>query len=532
MKPHYRTLFILAFVYLALLLSTSATAPLIETTEARYAEIAREMMVSGNFLEPHLNGIKHFHKPPLTYWLVAAGMKLFGHNDFGARFFGLLAAMVAILVLYRMARLILQDDSKAFYAALIFATSWLFLGITHLVSTEIYLTCFVILAQYYLFRQIYGTRSKRNALLYGVFLGLGFLTKGPIVFLFTLLPSLIAKIFDREHRRIFTVGEILLGCAAFTSLALPWYVLVMAKNPGLLHYFLKVQTVDRVVTDRFHRYQPPWYFLAIFTGTFLPYVLFFLKGLRHHQTMPRRLKVLLIYVVAPLIVFSLSKGKHATYIAPFYGVAALWTAEVYARLAMPRLRSATLLLLAILAIAPAVASIVIRPLSLPWQVLAACMSLPLAWLAWRAFRDRTSQQFLFWTACSLLIAGCLGYAVFGQKAHYRRGFELLTGHINALDPERRLPVLVYRGNLPSVSFYRGHLAIMAMGGEREIAFEKDAAFRDYYLTSDTEIDAFLANTPQLFIVARTEDLHRLATRQNLSCETVYTHRMKNAYLCR
>ena len=276
--PHTRTLFLLALVYLALLILPASTAPLIETTEARYAEIAREMLVTGNFIEPHLNGIKHFHKPPMSYWLVAAGMKLFGQNDFGARFFGVLAAVLAVAFLYRMARGVLQDDRKAFYAALMFATSWLFLGITHLVSTEIYLTCFVILAQYYLFRQIYGARSKRNALLYGAFLGLGFLTKGPIVFLFTLLPCSIAKIFDREHRRIFSVSEILLGGAAFTVLALPWYLLVMAKNPGLLHYFLKVQTVDRVVTDRFNRYQPPWYFVAIFAGTFLPYVLFFLKG--------------------------------------------------------------------------------------------------------------------------------------------------------------------------------------------------------------------------------------------------------------
>lgn len=206
MKPHYRTLLILAIVYLASLMLTSCTAPLIKTTEARYAEIAREMLVTGNFLEPHLNGIKHFHKPPMAYWLVAAGMRLFGHNDFGDRFFGVLAAMVAVAFLYRMARLVLQDDRKAFYATLMFATSWLFLGITHLVSTEIYLTCFVILAQYYLFRQLYGERTKRNALLYGACLALGFLTKRPIIFLFTLLPYLIAKIFDQKHRRVFTTS--------------------------------------------------------------------------------------------------------------------------------------------------------------------------------------------------------------------------------------------------------------------------------------------------------------------------------------
>ena len=241
--------------------------------------------------------------------------------------------------------------------------------------------------------------------------------------------------------------------------------------------------------------------------------------------------MLLIYIVAPLIVFSLAKGKHATYIVPFYGVAALWAAEAYARLAMPRLRIATLLQLGILALAPAVAAFAIRPLSPAWQVLAASISLPLGWLAWQAFKDRRSQHFLLWTACSLLLAGCLGYALFGQKAHNRRGFELLTRHINTLDPNRRLPIMVYDKTLPSVSFYRGQLAIMAMGGEREIAFENDDAFRNYYLTTDAEVETFLSSNPRLFIVTRPHEIQQLSTRQGLSCDTVFTHRMQNAYLC-
>ncbi|MEZ4484646.1 MAG: glycosyltransferase family 39 protein [Syntrophotaleaceae bacterium] len=99
---------------------------------------------------------------------------------FRARFCGVLAALGSVFLLYRMARLVLEDEKKAFYAAPMFATSWLFLAVARLASTEIYLVCFTIMAQYALFRQLYGQRSWHNALLYGLALGLGFLTKGPI----------------------------------------------------------------------------------------------------------------------------------------------------------------------------------------------------------------------------------------------------------------------------------------------------------------------------------------------------------------
>ncbi len=532
MKPTSRQLLLALLFYLAVLVLPTGLAPLFETTEARYGEIAREMLATGNWLEPHFNGIKHFHKPPLAYWLTAAGMKMFGWNDFGARFCGVLAAVVAVFFLYRLARLVLGEEKKAYYAALIFASSWLFLSVTRLVSTEIYLTCFTVLAQYFLFRQLYGERSRRNALFYGLFLGLGFLTKGPIIFLFTLLPYLVAKFFDREHRRVFTCSEILLGTAAFLLTALPWYLAVIARNPGLLEYFLRAQTVDRAVTDRFHRYQPPWYFLAVFTGTFLPYLFFFLKGLGYHQVMPRRLKVLLIYVAAPLLIFSLAKGKHATYIVPFYGIAALWTAEVYARLAMPRLRAAVLGLLGLLALAPLAATIAVRPLAGYWQALSAAFFLPLAWLAWQAFRDRRSQRLLLWTAVSLLLAGCLGYMLYGEASHDRRGYERLADRLNALDSGRRLPVLAYHKFLPSVSFYRGALAVMALGEEREVQFEQDEGYRAWYLANDRELQAFLARQPRLFVVARPEEMPGLAAGQNLCCEEVFVHRKVTAYSCR
>ncbi len=309
----------LLLLYFILLLLPTAFIPLAETTEARYSEIAREMVASGNYLEPTFNGIKHFHKPPVAYWLIAAGLNIFGQNDFGARFFGVVAAVIAVAALFHLGRIILADEEKAFMAALIGASSLLFLAVARIAATDIYLTCFTLLAQVFLFRQIYGRKSPVNALLYASFLALGFLTKGPIIFLFTLLPYLLAKIFDREHRQVFSGKEIIAAAFLFSTIALPWYLAASAKNPGLLQYFLQVQTVDRVVTDRFHRYEPPWYFLEIFALTFLPYIFFFLRGAAQPRALPARTRILLVYISVPFLVFSLAQGKHPTYILPLFG---------------------------------------------------------------------------------------------------------------------------------------------------------------------------------------------------------------------
>ncbi|MRR39548.1 phospholipid carrier-dependent glycosyltransferase, partial [bacterium] len=277
MNPRHRTLIFLALYFLILLFPGPALH-LRESTEARYGEIAREMVATGNWIEPHLNGIKHFHKPPLAMWGMAAGMEIFGINGFGVRFFGIVAAVVALAALYRTARLFLDDEDEALNASLVCATSLLFLSSSRVVSTDIYLACFTALAQLMLFRQVQGERSLWNAPLYGLFLGLGFMVKGPIIFLFTLLPFLVAKAFDREHRKVFTWREAAIGTGVFLAVALPWYVAVCIKNPHLIDYFLRVQTVDRLATNRFERDKPFWYFFVIFASTFLPYTPFFVRG--------------------------------------------------------------------------------------------------------------------------------------------------------------------------------------------------------------------------------------------------------------
>ncbi len=520
----------LLLVYFALLLLPAGFAPLEESTEARYAEIAREMMASGNYLEPYFNGIKHFHKPPLTYWLVADGMKVFGQNGFGARFFGVVAAAAAVFFLYRLAQLLLADERKALAASMIFASSLLFLAETRVASTEIYLTCFTIAAQYYLFRQIYCEKQTRNAIFYALFLGLGFLTKGPVIFLFTLLPFLASKALDRGHRAVFAWREVAVGMVVFLAVALPWYVAVIVKNPGLLHYFLKVQVVDRVVTDRFHRFQPPWFFLYVLPATFVPWIFFFMKGLFRPKELPPRVRMLLVYVAAPLVIFSVAKGKHATYILPFYGVLAIYTAEVFARFPMPRLRQLTLAVAALLAIAPTVAGFVVPELTalrLPLFI----ASLAVASLTCLIFRRYDTEQLLYWTAATLIFFSIPAYVAFGAISRARNAYEEMVVSLDILDPTRSLPVMVYADFLPSISFYRGELATMALSDQRETQFQTQESYREYYLETSEEVEKYLQTRQQLFVVTPPGSLDFLRRRFHLRCSSVFSQHKYSAYLC-
>jgi len=527
----YRYRFALLIGFTILMLLPAGTMPLMESTEARYAEIAREMIASGNYLEPSFNGIKHFHKPPLTYWLVTAGFKLFGLNNFGARFFGILAAVLAVVYLYRTACLFLEKDRAALTAALMFASSILFLVVSRLASTEIYLVCCVVAAQYYLARQIYGTRNARNALWYGLWLGLGFAIKGPIIFLFTLLPELVAKLVDRNHRHIFRWSEVVTAAAMFCVIALPWYLYVISQNPGLLNYFLKVQTVDRVVTDRFRRYEPPWYFFYIFAATFFPYTLFFLKGMVNWKKLPGTLKILLLYVALPLLVFTLAKGKHATYILPFYGSCAIVTAGMMSRDQMPRLRTLTVALLAIFALAPLIAGFVYPPLSasMIWLIPAGILLCGVWYLVWKW---RQHEALWLWLAIFMVTISGVAIASIKVAGPQMRGYQQMAEALNARDPQHRLETLVFHGFLPSISFYRNQLAVMSFSDQRETLFQENPDYLHWYITSDQELDQFLAQNPQLFVIVRTQKIEEFTKNHPYRCDLVYSQRKHSAYLCK
>ena len=195
---------------------------LIEPTETRYAEIAREMLKSGDWLIPRLNGIPHFHKPPITYWITASGMALLGANEWGARL-GL--ALAAAFVLWCTARMARQTGHAL--GPVILASSLLFFALAHQLASDMFLAAAV--AAFYV--AMLDPVARRGVWPF-VALGLGFMIKGPVVLVLTVAPVLLAAAWVRDGSLVRWLAS-LRGWIVFAVIALPWYILVLVRTPGL-----------------------------------------------------------------------------------------------------------------------------------------------------------------------------------------------------------------------------------------------------------------------------------------------------------
>jgi len=298
---------------------------LIEPTETRYAETAREMLATGDWLIPHLNGIPHFHKPPLTYWATAGGMALLGVNAWGARLGLALAAAFVLWCTGRMAKLAGGALGPAFLAS-----SLLFFAVAHQLATDMYLTAAV--AGFYV--AILDPVARTKLWPY-VALGVGFMVKGPVVLVLTVAPVLLAAAWVRDGALLRWLGS-WRGWLVFAAIALPWYVVVLTRTSGLWTYFIHHQLWERYTTTVHQRTGPVYYFLVVLLVGMLPWTWGALRGLweaaRAATSQRNRPDAIFAsWILLPLVFFSFSGSKLPAYILPVAPalavLASIWPAE-------------------------------------------------------------------------------------------------------------------------------------------------------------------------------------------------------------
>lgn len=526
-----RTIALLLLLYFIILLIPVYNLPLFETTEARYAEVAREMMVTGNYLEPQFEGVKHFHKPPFAYWMMAAGMKIFGINGLGVRFFGVVAAVFSVFFLYKTAGLFFKEREDCLLSALVLASSLLFLAVARIASTDIYLTFFTIAAQYFLLKQMFYEKSPFNVSAYGILLGFGFITKGPIIFLFTILPYVIGKIFFKSHRQNFTLREIVFSLLLFLVVALPWYIAVIVKNPDLLSYFLKVQTVDRVVTNRFHRDQAFYFFFVIFLTTFFPHVIYFIKSLINFKKLESSLKSLFLYILVPFIIFQISKSKLETYILPFYGTASLIAYYGYKNFGSAFFNKIILFISFVFPAALALSGYFYKPLSdlLYYTIICGVILIIFLFSLFKhifSFNNFLKGVSLFYIT--------LAFVLYFFAPHIEteiNGYKQMSQKLNSIDPDRNIQTLLYDTSKPSISFYRNKLAVTALEDDRDLGFQKTDEYKQYYFTTEDEVEAFVSTHRIFFLVAKPKKLLDFEKKYHTQCALVFDQRKYSAYQC-
>ena len=144
-----------AFTFFILLGSRALNEP----DEGRYSEIAREMIETGDWLVPHLWYLPHLDKPPMTYWLVAASMKLFGQNEWAARLPLALAGMSGVWAAFLLGSS-LGSRRVGFWSALILQTSLLYFAMARMLTTDMFLTAFNVWAIYFFWRSWQSLNSE------------------------------------------------------------------------------------------------------------------------------------------------------------------------------------------------------------------------------------------------------------------------------------------------------------------------------------------------------------------------------------
>lgn len=333
---------LLAFAFLARLL-TLGLYPLTDTTEARYAEIARKMVETGQWLVPQIDyGVPFWGKPPLSMWLTAVSYEIFGVNAFAARLPSLLLGLAVCLLAYRLGAHY-RDREYGLRAAVVVATSVLMLVSAGSVMTDpaMLLGTTLSMVGYWL---ALTTSSLRWGYLFFVGLAIGLLAKGPIATVLTLLPIgtwvlLTGRAAENWHRLPWLRGGLLLSV-----LVLTWYGAAEMRNPGFLHYFIVGEHVQRFLVPGWngdlygvgHAYPRGTIWAYALLGS-LPWSPWLLWQLRQRRTPPvLALRTgdgwtlyLSCWMLAPLLFFTLSRNILPTYFLPGLIGFALLVAHVW-----------------------------------------------------------------------------------------------------------------------------------------------------------------------------------------------------------
>lgn len=335
---------------------------LIKPDEGRYAEIAREMMVSGDWVTPRLNGIKYFEKPPLQYWTTAAAYEAFGQHEWTTRLWPALTGFAGLLLTLLVGTRLFGKDA-AILATAILASSLIYLLIGHLNTLDMGLAFFMHLAlSGFLMANQPGARPaaiRRWMLITWAALACAVLSKGLVAAVLAggtlLVYSVVARDFS-PWRRL----ELARGLPLFLLITAPWFVAVSLANPEFPRFFFIHEHVERFLTKTHHRYQPDWYFFAVFAVGALPWTGVMIHGLlaRRPAEAPgfRTRWFLLVWVVLMFAFFSLSSSKLPSYILPLFPAVAWLVAEA----ALGFSRRALLLHLTLMALA-AMAGLAVLP---------------------------------------------------------------------------------------------------------------------------------------------------------------------------
>lgn len=314
--------------------------PLFTPDEGRYSEVAREMIATGDYITPRVNGVAFLDKPILYYWLQALSIKLFGLKEWALRFFPALLGIACCLMTYACGRNLFNRRTGLISAAILATTPLFFVG-AHYANLDLEVAA-LISCSLLLFLMGAASHSPYQRYYFiaaYLFAALAFLTKGLIAIAF---PSLIGGIWIILLKRwqLLKKMHLFTGIMLFLTITLPWYILVQKANPEFLHYFFITQQVTRFLSGaEFNNVTPFWFYLPTIALGFFPWTVFILQAIYSSYQKIRKEReqhatelYLLLWSSIILLFFSIPHSKIAGYILPIFPALALLVGNYLAAL--------------------------------------------------------------------------------------------------------------------------------------------------------------------------------------------------------
>ncbi|GIX42516.1 MAG: dolichyl-phosphate-mannose--protein mannosyltransferase [Leptospiraceae bacterium] len=307
---------------------------IMDIDSTQYAEITREMVENHDYFKIRDNGRKYLDKPIMTFWILSFSFNIFGANNFAYRFPALLMAVISLIGIFKLAYLLYQKERKAWFAMLFYLSSPALFTMLTSPIIDIYLTTFVIFV--FLFYYYGLLKNDRYFYLMYLFIGIGFITKGPISLALPLLAIggniIITRNFDILKRMHLLYGIIII------SIPILFWSYLLYKDFGIFgpYFFLYLQSFGRFFSKIYDTGWNPFYFYYTFIYSILPFslpfiiILFYkLKEIKKQYSNAENIKtkiiniyndlykkdvVLYLWVFFILILLSFSKFRLPQYI--------------------------------------------------------------------------------------------------------------------------------------------------------------------------------------------------------------------------
>jgi 4-amino-4-deoxy-L-arabinose transferase-like glycosyltransferase len=325
--PHRSSRVALAALIAALLYLPGLGSPALwEPDEGRYAEIAREMVVSGEYITPRDDQVRYFEKPPLVYWAEAVAIRLFGADEFAVRL------PAALFTIGQVAATCLIGEAMfgaagGFAGAVVLALCPLVFAFARFATLDSALAFFLTAAvgAFYLAAEcpdFSGGAGRAWMLIASAMLALGTLAKGPVALVLGGSVALIWILLEGRGREVRRMP--LLSCVAvYAVIVTPWFLLTAMRNPGFAGFFFVHEHLERFVSSREHGWGPYFFIPVVVAGTW-PWLFFVPLGISaarelpeaRHRKVRSALRLLAVWFTVIFVFFSIPRSKLGSYILP------------------------------------------------------------------------------------------------------------------------------------------------------------------------------------------------------------------------